>query len=113
MVTSTIHALKQLKTVYERPKSIFGRVQDQNSICDDYFKKSIKDPYLDNIIKNIDDKSVMASFDVYNPARLPYLPDDPCSEDLETFMEYGNDDVDNLPPVAYPGGGLRVLEHPP
>ena len=38
----------------------------------------------------------MASFDVYNPARLPYLPDDPCPEDLETFMEYGNVDIENL-----------------
>ena len=32
---------------------------------------------------NFDDKSVMAAFDTYDPAKLSRLPDNPLAEDLE------------------------------
>ena len=35
----------------------------------------------------------MASFDIYNPAKLP---DTNNSENLETFTEYGNDHIESL-----------------
>ena len=112
MVSSTVHAIKQLKTVdgvnmkglpafMEQITNSGIEIKKKSNLGDEYFKKSIRDPYLDNLISNIesrfDDKSVMASFDIYNPAKLPHLPDDPsCPEDLEAFTEYGNDDVENL-----------------
>ena len=51
---------------------------------------------MNNIEARFDDKSVLASFDIYNPAKLPHLPDNPRAEDLETFTEYGNADVEIL-----------------
>ena len=38
----------------------------------------------------------MASFDIYNAAKLPPLPEKACHKDIETFTEYGNDHVNNL-----------------
>lgn len=111
MVTSTVHAIKQLKIVdgvnmkglqafLEQIANAGIDIKKPSHLGDDYFKKSIRDPYLDKLINNIearfDDKSVLASFDIYNPAKLPYLPDNPCAEDLETFTEYGNVEVEIL-----------------
>ena len=87
-VSSTVHAIKQLKTVdsvnmkglqafLEQIDKSGIEIQKPSHLADEYFKKSIKDPYLDTLISNIearfDDKSVMASFDVDNPSKLPKL----------------------------------------
>ena len=75
-------------------------IKKPSHLRDEYFKKSIKDPYLDKLISNtearFEDKSVLASFDIYNPVKLPHLPDNPSTEDLEAFTDYGNDLVENL-----------------
>lgn len=67
---------------------------------ENYFKNFIRDPYLDTLISNIearfDDKSVMASFDIYNPAKLTNLADNPSKDELDTFMEYGSQDIKTL-----------------
>lgn len=67
---------------------------------DSYSIKSIRDPYIDILVANIeawfDDKSVMASFNIYNPANLPDLPDSPSKDELETFTEYSNQEIETL-----------------
>ena len=67
---------------------------------DEYFKVSIKEPYLDSLISNIecrfDNKTVLASFDIYNPSKLPQLSDTSYAEDVQLYSEYGNDNVERL-----------------
>jgi len=75
-------------------------IKKLHNLGDQYFKNSIKNPYLDHFIKNLedrfDDKSLMAAFNIYKPAKLPPLSDNPSIEDLDIFPEYGNDHVQNL-----------------
>ena len=111
MVATTVHAIEQLKSVdgvnmkglpalMEQLANSGINVKHPSHLGHEYFTKSIKDPYLDNLINNLetrfDDKSVLAAFDIYNPVKLPQVPDNPCAEDLETFAGYGNDDMENL-----------------
>lgn len=51
------------------------------------------DMLICNIESRFDDKSVLASFDVYNPSKLPILSENPSTKDLKMFMEYGNDEI--------------------
>ena len=43
-----------------------------------------------------DNKSVMAAFDVLNPVKLPKLPEKPTVEELTTFVQYGNTEIESL-----------------
>ena len=103
MLSSIVHAIEQLKTTdginlkgiqsfLEQIENSGIEIKKPTHLGDDYFKKAIKDPYLNNLIKNIesrfDDKSVMAAFDLYNP-----LPKNPSTEDIEIVLEYDNDNV--------------------
>ena len=92
--------MKGLQAFLEQIANSGIEIRKPLHLGDEYFKESIKYPYLNNLINNIEarfaDKSVMAAFDIYNPAKLPHLPDNPCAEDIETFTEYGNDDVESL-----------------
>ena len=38
----------------------------------------------------------MASFDIFNPAKLPHLSDPPSIEELKHFADYGNNSVKTL-----------------
>ena len=38
----------------------------------------------------------MAAFDIFNPAKLPALSDNPSTDELDVFMEYGNQQIENL-----------------
>ncbi len=38
----------------------------------------------------------MAAFDIFNPSKLPPLPTNPSTEDIEIFSEYGKDNVEKL-----------------
>ena len=111
MLTTTVHAIGQLKTVdgiNMRGLETFLKqiidagieIKKPSHLGDEYFKNYIKLPYLDKLVNNIearfDDRSVMASFDIFNPAKLPHLPDKPSTADLEMFVEYGNNDVERL-----------------
>ena len=109
MVSSTVNAIKQLKAVdgvnMRTLPALLGEMEKSgitlkkpSHLGEDYFKKSIRNPYLDTLVSNIEarfeDKSVMASFDVYNPAKLPKQLDGP--DLLEAFTEYGNQDIETL-----------------
>ncbi len=111
MVSSTVHALEKLKSAdginlkeitlfLEQIESSGIEIKKPAHLGDDYFKNSIKVPYLNHLIKNInnrfDDKSMMAAFDIINPSKLPPLPTNPSTEDIELFTEYGNDNVEKL-----------------
>ena len=96
MLTTTVHAIGQLKTVdginMKGLETFLKQITDAgieikkpSHLGNEYFiKNSIKLPYLDKLVNNIearfDDKSVMASFDIFNPAKLPNLPDKPSTE---------------------------------
>ena len=54
------------------------------------------DSLISNIERRFDNKTVLASFDIYNPSKLPQLSDTSCAEDVQLFSEYGNDDVERL-----------------
>ena len=111
MVSSTVCALKQLKTVdsvnlkglqafLDEIDKSGVTIKKPSHLGEEYFKKSIRDPYLDALIGNIetrfDDQSVMTSFDIYNPAKLPKLSDNPSKDELESFTEFGNQDVETI-----------------
>ena len=111
MVSSTVHGIKLLKTVdgvnmqgleafLEQIRNLGIDLSKPSHLGDEYFKASIKKPYLDSLISNIerrfDNKRVLASFDIYNPSKLPQLSDTSCAEDVQLFSEYGNDDVERL-----------------
>ena len=38
----------------------------------------------------------MAAFDIFNPAKLPELLDNPSADELHVFMEYDNKQIENL-----------------
>jgi wyosine [tRNA(Phe)-imidazoG37] synthetase (radical SAM superfamily) len=76
MITSTVHAIKQLKMVdgvnmkglqaFLEQIAIVGiDIKKPSHLGDEYFKKSIRYPFLDKLINNtearFDDKSVLAS----------------------------------------------------
>ena len=44
---------------------------------------------VENIQNRFEDKSVMAAFDIFNPAKLPKLPTKPTKEELTTFAHHG------------------------
>lgn len=79
MVSITIHAIKQLKSIdgvnMSELDTFLDRIQEsgidikkKENLGDVYFNNFIKDPYLDALINKIetrfDDKSVLASFDI-------------------------------------------------
>ena len=43
-----------------------------------------------------DDKSILESFDVFNPSRLLMLTTNPSETELENFMVYGNKQIQTL-----------------
>ena len=111
MVNTTIHSIKQLKqvdgvnlmglkTFLDQLTSAGIDIRKPPRLAEIYFETSIKQPYLDTLIKNLetrfDDKSVLASFDVMNPAKLPPLSENPSSAELEEFTAYGNVQINNF-----------------
>ena len=116
MVASTISSLEQLKIVgginlsgleqfLEQLVSASAEIDITKcpNLGEQYFKDSIRKPFLCCLIKNIqnrfDDKSVMAAFDVLNPIKLPKLPATPTVEELTAFVQYGNSEVESCQAV--------------
>ena len=81
--------MKGIQSFLEQVENSGIEIKKHTLLGDDYFKEAIKDPYLNNSINNIesrfDDKSVMAAFDLYNPSKLPPVPKNPSTEDIEFF----------------------------
>ena len=86
MLTSTINSLEQLLLVdgfnlkgldaYLAGITDAGiEIRMAQNLGNQYFRVSIQKPYLSQLIKNIherfEDKSIMAAFEVFNPAKLP------------------------------------------
>ena len=69
----------------------------RGGLGENHFTNSIRKPYLSSLVLNLErrfeDKSVMAAFDIFNPAKLTCLPSE---EDLTTFLRYGNKEVEDL-----------------
>ena len=81
--------MKGIQSFLEQIENSGIEIKKPTHLGDDYFKKAIKDPYLNkNIESRFDGKSVMAAFDLYNPSKLPHLPKNPSPEDIEIFLEY-------------------------
>lgn len=117
MLTSTIHSLEQLQTVdgfnlkglgaYLTEIADAGiELKKKHNLGEEYFRRSIQKPYLSHLIKNLndrfEDKSIMAAFDIFNPAKLqplsPSNESDASSSDelLTVFNMYGNEQVARL-----------------
>lgn len=69
---------------------------------------SIRTPFLTRLVENIngrfDDKSVLESFDVFNPSKLPVLSSTPNTTEMEHFMAYGNSQIQTLAKQYYCDG---------
>ena len=50
----------------------------------------------ENISSRFDDKSILESFDVFKPSRLPMLTSNSSKTELESFMAYGNTKIQTL-----------------
>ena len=111
MLASTITSLEQLKTVdginlerleefLEQLTSAGVQISKHSNLGEHYFENSIRKPFLCGLIKNIqdrfDDNSVMVAFDVFNPGKLPKLSQQPTTEELTGFAQYGNKEIENL-----------------
>ena len=90
MLSSTITSLKQLKTSNGMNLSSLNDYMDvlaeanieikkPAKLGSDYFHQSIHQPFLNNLITNLekrfDDKSVIAAFDIFNPEKIPLVPE--------------------------------------
>ena len=111
MTASTVSSLEQLKVVggvnlnglqqfIEKLSSAGINLTKHGNLGEEYFNNSIRKPFLSCLVENIqngfEDKSVMAAFDIFNPAKLPKLPTKPTKEELTAFAHYGNDEVESL-----------------
>ena len=111
MVTSTITSLEQLKVVngtnldeleqfLHKLSSAGIDITKQGNLGEQYFEESVRNPFLCQLIKNIEnrfcDKSIMATFDIFNPKKLPKLSKTPTREELCAFVQYGNEEVNTL-----------------
>ena len=91
--------MKGIQSFLEQIENSGIEIKKPTHLGYDYFKKAINNPYLNNLIKNIesrfDDKSMMAAFDLYNLSKLTHLPKNPSTEDIEICLEY-DDNVEKL-----------------
>lgn len=66
----------------------------------DYFRESIQKPYLQQLIKQLndrfEDKSVMAAFGIFNPTNIPLVSQDSEEADVNDFNLYVYDQVERL-----------------
>ena len=111
MLSSTIISLKQLKTSNGMNLSSLNDYMDvlaeanieikkPAKLGSDYFRQSIQQPFLNNLITNLekrfDDKSVIAAFDIFNPEKIPLVPDSTDREGVDKFLKYGNKEISEL-----------------
>ena len=102
MLSSTIACLEQLKssdgTNLAALESFLAKLSEPginisnlSNLGEEYFKSSIKEPYLSALIENLngrfDDKAEIASFSVFNPEKL---------QRSGTAMEYGVQEIETL-----------------
>lgn len=100
MITSTVKSIEHLKSVdglnLSRLQSFLPQLSDSGIVIkkpanlgEEYFRDSIKIPFLDKLTNNIkerfEDKSIMAAFDIFDPSKIP-----------SDFALYGNDHVENI-----------------
>lgn len=109
VLTSTICSLQQLKHFdgthltnlthfVDELTGIGITISAHSNLGDEYFQNSVREPYLNSLIKNLeqrfDDKSTMAAFDILNPSRLTSLP---TTEDpMATFLQHGVEGIKEL-----------------
>ena len=104
IISSTIACLKQLKStegrhtsglpaLLEELKKAEIDVRKPHNLGELYFNDSIRKPFLDKLIDNLEsrfqEKDIMASFDILKPQRLPQLSTNPSREELKLFTNYG------------------------
>ncbi len=108
MLASTITSLQQLiafdgPNLGELRKTLDDltaadiQLNERGNQGKEYFENSIRRPYIECLVKNLedrfDDKSVIAAFDIFNPVRVTCLPSE---NDISLFLQYGNSEVKDL-----------------
>ena len=103
MVSATLQSLEALKvtdgtnllgldTYIEELANAGIHLKMLPTLGPSYFKTSVQQPYLTNLIQNLtnwfEDKSIITAFDLFNPTSIP-------SDPVE-FVQFGNDDVRKL-----------------
>ena len=83
---------KKLARSFWRIKKAEIDVRKPHNLGELYFNDSIRKPFLDKLIDNLEsrfqEKDIMASFAILNPQRLPQLSTNPSPEELKLFMDY-------------------------
>ena len=82
------------------------------NMSETYFTDSIRMPFLtrlaDNINGRFEDKSLLESFDVFNPSKLPTLSSIPSKTELDNFMTYGNTQIQTIVKQYYREDGTTT-----
>ena len=118
MLSSIISSLQQLITCdgsnFSSLQSYLQKLEQANvtvtkqaDLGENYFLESIRKPFLrcliDNLKKRFEDKSILTTFDVFDPKKILQLSNDSSdsesdgdSSTQESFMQYGNIHIKNL-----------------
>ena len=122
MLSSTITSLEKLMSTdgtnlanlqayLESLKQADISIVKQHNLGEIYFLEKIRKPYLKSLIDNLktrfEDKSVISSFDLFDPKKMPRKQIDQSDhsesthtdaeeQSYDTFMTYGNNHITNL-----------------
>ncbi len=106
MLGSTISSLQQLKSFdgihltklpafLDELSSAGIDISKKPSLGEDYFKQSVREPYLDRLVSNLEkrfeDKCIMAAFNIFDPSKVSSNPTPEFNS-----LSYGNKDVEDL-----------------
>ena len=127
ILATTLASLEQLKTHDGLNLSKFDafltdleegsiEIKTPANLSRDYFNDSIRIPFLSCLVENtngrFDDKSILESFDVFNPFKLPKFSSNPSKTEIERFMAYGNTQIQTLAKQYYcDGDGTLASPH--
>ena len=92
LISTDGNSLSELPLFLQRAKDAGIDMKMSGSENKDLFSRQVRKPYLEEIIKNLEqrfeDKSIMSAFSILDPRRIP---DDP-----ELFVQYGNTEIEAL-----------------
>ena len=111
MLSSTLTSLEQLTVsggfnlqnlpaFLEQLETSGIEVKKVANLDEDYFLRSVRRPFLQFLVVNLQarfaDKSILASFNVFNPKSLPTIMNKSSKSQTDKAMAYGNNEIELL-----------------
>ena len=111
MLSSTLTSLEQLTVsdgfnlqnlpaFLEQLETSGIEIKKVANLDEDYFLRSVRRPFLQFLVVNLQarfaDKSILASFNVFNPKRLPAIMNKSSKSQTDKPMAYGNNEIELL-----------------